>query len=141
MTRIKPTEKYKEYEDKIRALYAYISANLNTDNLKHEHGKLYHLEPLFENDRLSHNHKTRTVQAYVMADWAEEVQVYTITNGMGTNQALYQFNWVGTLPKAIAGLVKSCRYLDEEGRKAYSARIKQLEDLRATRFDAEGRRI
>lgn len=132
-TRVKPTDKYREYQAKINAHYTYIIAQLND--------KLEYLEPLTFKDRLSNNRSKTVTQCFLMHDWAGEVQVYHIVQYApdvpGTSK---HFHWVGTLPDAIKSMIDACKYLDNDDRQVYFARIKQLEDLRKFRFDDEGRK-
>src|SRR4051812_27628500 len=68
--RVRPTEKYQEYQSKLDALHALIDAMLND--------KLEKLEPLKHKDRLSMGRETTITQCLIMADWANEVRVYHI---------------------------------------------------------------
>lgn len=140
MARVRPTEKYQEYQHKIDALHEFISATINDDKLAADvKGKLIRMEPLRSKDRLHVDRDTIVTQCYIMADWVNEVQVYHIVEPFDHKSKRF-FHLLGFLPHAIAELVNSCKYLDEEGRKTYFARIKQLEDMRIARFTDEGGR-
>lgn len=128
--RIKPTEKYKEYENKIRMLGLFIDAQLN--------GKLSYLVPLQDKDRLRGQERSIT-QCYIMADWIGEVQVYHIVTPADPTAKKYH-HCLGPLPQAIEDMVGCCKYLGEADRQPYFERIKQLDDLRKARFDETGAR-
>lgn len=127
MTRTRPTEKYAEYQAKLDAQHALISAMLN-DEL------VYIVEPIRHRDRLSLQDGMTVTQCYIKADWASEVRVYHLTE---RTKGKKYINYVGTLHVAIGAMRKGLAYLDETDKEVQKAKIKQLEDLLAG-FDAEG---
>jgi hypothetical protein len=130
MTRVKPTDKYREYEDTIRAYSQYVEKQLN--------GEVIDLITVDYNVIYS-GVRTLTVQV-TPEDWAEEVQVYWVTESRRPGPRKY-FSWHGRLPNAIKKLEDGKPWWDNDCKGAFTAVLEALRQYQSERFDAEGKRL
>lgn len=135
MTRTKPTEKYQEYERKLRQRDAFIAAQLN--------GTVEWLTPTVHKDRLSNGQEVKVTIGVIMADWIEEVQVFLLSERevaafRGFPAKRLYCN--GELREAIKTWVAGLQYMNRSDGQYQSQMtwIAQLDAIRTERFDENG---
>jgi hypothetical protein len=133
--RVKPTDKYREYQTRIRQQDKFIEAMLNGET---------EVLPTIEYRYMFDGGRPGLLELHIVpADWAEEVLVASVSiQGYGDAPRTKHFNLRGTLTQLMAEIRLDTHWAvaDDDTKELWRQELAQLEAVRA-RYDANGRRI
>jgi hypothetical protein len=133
--RVKPTEKYREYQTRIRQQDKFIEAMLNGET---------EVLPTIEYRYMFDGGRPGLLELHIVpADWVEEVLVACVSiQGYGDAPRTKHFNLRGTLLTLIEDMTKRLASwtADDDTKQLWRQELAQLEAVR-DRYDANGRRI